>query len=71
MGIESNISFYNADSWKRGKGDMILDVVWGAGQNNPLKEFVEFIQAAEKFKPTGMQDESEGINKMQESSQIS
>lgn len=43
MGIESNVSFYNPDSWKRGKQDMILDIVWGNGPDKQLKEMVDFI----------------------------
>jgi hypothetical protein len=31
MGIEQNVSFYSGDSWKRGKGDMIIDIIWGNG----------------------------------------
>lgn len=49
MGIESNVSFYNADSWKRGKSDMILELIWGSGPFGHLKEYIDFIQMANKF----------------------
>jgi hypothetical protein len=55
-GITTNVSFYpNFDTYKRGKHDLILEVVWNS---RVPPEFFEFYQSAKPF--PGRQDTTGG-----------
>lgn len=46
IGVENNISFYKEDYYKRGKQDVILEIVW---HNKIEKAFFDNFQSARSF----------------------